>query len=43
MNTILYHGMEGGVTNRALHNQRHTPEGGRIEKIMGGGYFRMSH
>ena len=36
MDTILYHGMEGGVANRALHNQRHIPEGGHMEKIMGG-------
>ena len=36
MDTILYHGMEGGVTNRALHNQWHTPEGGHIKTIMGG-------
>ena len=39
MDAILYHGMEGGVTNSTLHNQQHTPEGGHMEKIMGGGLF----
>ena len=36
MDTIFYHGMEGGIINGALHNQWHTPEGGCMEKIMGG-------
>ena len=35
--------MEGGVTNRALHNQRYTPEGGHMEKIMGGGLILGYH
>ena len=43
MDTILYHGMEGGVTNRALRNQQHTPKGGHIETIMGGGVILGCH
>ena len=43
MDTILYHGMEGGVTNRALRSTKGTHQKvGAWKKLWGGGYFRMS-
>ena len=43
MDTILYHGMEGGVTNRALHSAKGTHQKvGAWKKLWGWGYFKMS-